>query len=822
MKKIIFLIVGFLFFLFYSCTDQSVVDLNSMDGERVTFHMGVKVSDTNPLQSRASFYEIPSVKDPLWVIVFDEYGYLVELAKATNLKENSDGKIDFDVILQSSLRKRILHFLFGYPNPLQLNHDNESNFIGKLVVDGKRGVYWQRKEVDKLTETSVVDPNDPKNNLLNVPLLRNFAEITIENKDPEHFQLDGYYVIHAINSGTVAPYTNGNFVNYLKGDGSLKSYDELLGEKYTGYLPKDVEYSLFPDNDDQIPWTNTEKNIPPIYSYEHKLTHDTKARKFAILLKGKYRKDTNTNFKDIPLSYYKLDIANYDKGQIILYNILRNFRYKVEITKVHGTGKVTANEAYRHAAQNNISASVALSNLVNISDGEAALFISFIDTVLVTTNPIQLKYKFIEDVKNPNNTNNKSVEFTLKNEEDEIIFDKIDANDQKENDWATLQLVPIQQNVTHPIVQRLVVYEEGHGLSREIRIELRPKLKMEVQCTPNTISSKPNARLKVNIKIPDQLTKRFFPLKFQIDSQATNQQDFLAKYISPHWNDYMSTVLDYSLIPKFKNIPSYYYEKVITYDEYKDLKKTEDGLKRIVTCNFVTTHEDNASIVYVTNKYFTNDSVWFYNDSKQPILEIKPTFIEGNLSPKLYGEGWQFDFNLAVTVPGNYTISSNGTLKFYDETNVKFTDKLSLHLNAGTFPVHCKTQTWDKPPLAYITYDDDPIESPVDLEGDTRTLLRIQTKLDPNSTYQPKDDETIQFHYKKANGYLDKIEDTWENWKKGKDIQRTNLNKEYKFLKWHFQTKPKGFWSPVYQTTEIKSTSAEDITKNVLILNFHK
>lgn len=63
----------------------------------------------------------------------------------------------------------------------------------------------------------------------------------------------------------------------------------------------------------------------------------------------------------------------------------------------------------KEPAKNNLSASVAMKNLLNISNGTGPLFVSFTDTTLVNTDRIYLKYKYIPDIKSPDNTNNGEV-----------------------------------------------------------------------------------------------------------------------------------------------------------------------------------------------------------------------------------------------------------------------------------------------------------------------------------------------------------------------------------------------------------------------------
>lgn len=399
MKKIFGYITILLLLLLQSCNRElSVPTIEGENAQKVTFHMGLNVPDMQTANSR-NFGPMPKLDYSLWIVVFDINGYLVEYAKATNQQAQSDGRVTFDVTLQSSEEKRILHFILGGFPELTLDYGHESTVIGNLQVDNPTDVYWQRRTISKLTQDIVVKE------LQRVPLVRNFAQLGLDASGCANFTLKGYCLVHPALQGTVAPYKPGldvssKFVEYQKAGGIMKDYSELVAEGYRGHVLASTTYEEFPDSP-----TFTDPSSPS-YLYEHR--HEKDAEKvFSVLLKGRYVTDTSD-------SYYKVDLVNTINGIAQTYDIFRNFKYIIKINKVIGSGKATAKEAYENPANNNLSSSVLIKNLNKVSDGTSVIYVSYTDTVLVSTNPVQLKYKFVEDIKKPNITNNKSVKFQWK------------------------------------------------------------------------------------------------------------------------------------------------------------------------------------------------------------------------------------------------------------------------------------------------------------------------------------------------------------------------------------------------------------------------
>ena len=788
MKNILGFIYAFLLCLLPSCTDEFIDEQPEGKGEKVTFRMGVTISDMETMFSRA-LADVPTIDDPLWIVEFDEAGYLVDYAKAVNLAQEKDGSISFDVTLPSSEEKRILHFLLGYDENIHLDFGHESAVIAPLKVTGSQGVYWQRKEVPSLTAEVVEEQ------LRQIPLLRNYAQIEIENQADNNLKLTGYYVVHSAIYGTVSPYNHGKFVDYQRADKTIKTYDELDAEGYEGHVT-DTDCVPFPTNSSQIKWTDPD--VPSCF-YEHK--HSTESKNvFSIILKGKYGTDTKETF-------YKVDLVNFSEGKILSYNLLRNFKYTIHINRVVGPGKETVQEAYENPANNNLSSSVLTRNLLNVSDGESALYVSYTDTLLVSTKEIQLKYKFVNNIQKPDRTGNADVLFTLKPGPDGNIFDRIESNDKARTGWATLKLQPVKMP-NHAIVQSLVVYHKKSGLSREVVFELRPKLHMDVECFPKQVSPVVGSEVKLLIKIPDQLNKNLFPLLFRIEAQEKGNVDFPMQYISPHQNEVIYTVFGNSLVPGFSDTKSFHYEKVLNHEEYVGLKKTDDQTQRIFPCTFVTNKNISASTVYVDNKYFV-DADDFFENSAKPIVPVKMNaqFTKGQ---KVYGKGKTVMLEFTTNMAGEYKITSDGSLNF-ETSSGKILPELVLSVDApGTYSVRCKTLTWNKEAVAVVQHLKS-LQS-VTVRGGERDQLFVKASASSN---QPNENVQVTLDAKVANS-----KKSWSEWKTGTYITASGLNEGSKLNLSFTYVETFLFFKTTYNAKISKT--AGYISENVLSLSFDK
>lgn len=659
MKRFTYILLAFLSLLLVGCQEVDTPQ-DFVEGEEYAFDMNVMLSGMDDIQTRA-FRDNVTDFPPLWLVVFDNNGYFVEAAKATNFSR--EGNVtNFSVVLTATSQPRIVHLLLNYVDDsvsdLGLEYEHENNLIGSMVVSGDRDVYWQRVEVPGgINEASI------NTSMVKVPLLRNFLKIAVHN-NCDYFSLTGFYVMNVPNEGTVAPYVNGEFFDWKES----KTYEELESQGYSGFMPDNVTFKN--QNASNAVWQTA-----PFYLYEKPFnaTAGNAENTLTVLLKGMYK---NGSLKRD--TYYKVDIIYKKDGVNYYYDLIRNFVYNISIDDVTGDGAATPEEAARGAANNNMSSSVNLKDLLNISDGTSALYVSYIDTTLTTTDDVLLKFKYIPNIDNPNNVRNDLVNFTRKSTN---LFENIDFNrtEVDSEGWSTAVLSPKDIVPTAEISEALIVYVEN--LSREVTFRLRPKYDMQVECFPRVIPTISGSDLLVNVKLPNNLNRALFPLDLHLTSVAKVDDGSSLPYISPHKSEYISVELIDGVL---------YFVKDLDYEDYLQLEVDEN--MRVVPLRFITNIEKSASIVFAYNKYFNDANDNFRNTGDSYISHYD--FV----GAKYYGVGNDITFELTVNEPSTYLLSS-------DNLNMN-PEEITLSANSKYSKVY-KTTTWSEKPSVSLAYDYD-------------------------------------------------------------------------------------------------------------------
>lgn len=684
MKRLLYILLCLPLWL--ACTDEHIPASNHEveEGTPVELRMSVALGEMNIASSRAFGDDIADFPS-LWVVAFDKDGYLVEYAKATGLKRLAGGTLhetEFSVILHATSEPRTLHFIANYTDDtknekLNLEYGHESNVIGSLTVSGKHDVYWHRKV---LSEGINTNQTYVAANFRRIPLLRNFAKITVGvDENVTNFTLTGFYVLNVPTSGTVAPYSNGAFVDYMSNEEGkteeAKTYEKLNEENYIGTMPDDVEYG---QNGSSINWvTVTEEEPGSFYMYENTYK-GVENKTTSILIKGKFG-DSSTE------TYYRADLtlSNVATGLSEYYHILRNFYYQLNITSVIAAGKDTPEAAIEAPANNNLSGSVQVQNLSNISNGTAKLEVSYTDMVLVSTDKVTLKYRFLTNVADTTSHANNRVQIY---KPDGTVIDRYtvatsnetykDANGTTNtSSWRVITITPVGTLPASAQKQKITLYDVETKLRREVTYTLRPKLDMVVNCTPK-VESTAGESVVVNICIPNNLNENLFPLEFAIESQTSETSSTLKQYISPNKSEVMSVKTGGSIVTGYEGQRSYQYIKELTYEDYTKLQVV-DG-KRVFPVNFVTNTANSASTVYVDNKYFNKGSDFFVN--------TLPALVD----TEYYGVGKDVFYMYEASAAGTYTLTAtNATFGTSTESEI------SVRLEKDDiYETVLKTTTW--------------------------------------------------------------------------------------------------------------------------------
>lgn len=583
--------------------------------------------------------------ETLHLIVFDENGMLVEVCKAeehgsSDHGDHQGGKL-YSVTLTVTDKPRIIHYIANCPVD-QVVYGHETSVIGNMFVDRNDSEdpqteyevsYWARIEVPHILVEEIEEEqedgtislvDDIKDKFMHVPLLRNYAEITVTQDENKNFKVLGFTVYNLLNRGTVAPYNSNTqeFQSFFERDGETITnylYPEMYKEfQYEGHALTSAKLitDLVTVKDENGNYKVKEFQLgEPFYVYERKVSvmtdEEEKWRESPphIIIKARYSDDGDEVTDSDPIYYYKMDLVYTEKDasgneEIKYYNILRNFMYDFNITEIHDVGYGSWEEAVAGAAGNNISGSSTTSKLTNLSDNEGRLWVSYTDITLVTGESVVFRYKFIPNYYDSTKADYQRVDnskVNFHNIKGDVIKDIEVAETDATDGWREVTIhVYEPSNITRQ--QTLYLKTDNSNLNRQIRHTLRKKLTMEVECTPK-VKEEISQPMQVDIKLPLGMTEDMFPLKLNIET--------LDRTLSPDaTKNTIPVTAGTSIIDRDdrREQLSYYYTVTIpTIDAYKAMVTNEDNMK-VYTTHWRTNMAKNASTIYVDNKYFNQAS----------------------------------------------------------------------------------------------------------------------------------------------------------------------------------------------------------------------
>lgn len=501
----------------------------------------------------------------------------------------------------------------------------------------------------------------------NVPLLRNFAKVSVESTTPQ-LVLDPTTTMAVINKprcGSVAPsLSSGGFVeNYY-----TREYSYLKAN-YDGYSPFDTD--LTNTNPDQVTflpcvtsggvvtggdfmYERPRITSTPSYLIIHGtyyplkdglLLSDWKSASLPENLRYPNNASAWLKSEGVP-GYYKIDFMD-DDGY---YAIFRNFRYHIRITGVSKAGAATPGAAGSTGGTGDISSSTEAQGLVDISDGYGRIAVSYVEMTLVDQHAmIELKYKFIPNaddgdagVDNRLVSEGGPVTITIgdKTGPINVFSDTIDSSipagvdlgttgsggtgkirvlpGNDEEGFRTIRFStnqPSGENKTTQTIRITGQIDEHRTIYREVMYYLMEKQTMTVSCTAdepnidwgsNYVVEKAGEGVNVNIKIPILLPESMFPLVFNIESDELSITPNTTKY--PLEN--LPVESGESICDNKAGKKTFHYVKTLSYSEYQALP---DNNGKTVVCHFKTNKAESASTVYVSNVYFNKGNASFLN-----------------------------------------------------------------------------------------------------------------------------------------------------------------------------------------------------------------
>lgn len=760
MKKLLYAIIAIIALV--SCQEDDMIrNTPNNDGEKVTLNVSLRIPDMQRNESRA-FGETDLnylANCSLQMVIFDGEGYLREVLNPlaadaaagsigiSNITEDvTNGEIDFNVTLSEAVNKRIIHFIVNSPTT-SYEFGDEATLISSLSValndDGSgNDVYWQRVEFP-----NGIDNSDVTKVLMNrIPMIRNFAKITVTN-NAEDFTYQGFSVVNVWNKGTVAPYKGEGLFANLNNNETMQSYEYITTtEKYEGIWPADAE--LVNSNPSDV----SDKTIQtaPFYMYERRNTYvsaDIPAT--YLLVYGTY------GYKNY---WYKLDLV-YDvdaEGAMVTseeqvasgkqyYNILRNFHYAISIDEVTGAGYESPEDAAAHAASNNLSGSIDIRDLTNISDAINRLFVSYTDTTLVDNGTITVRYKYVPssstDAKN--NDDVTITELTGGTEEDCMTsFTKSESND--DDGWRSVSVTFEDIPTDWKVITNTLRFSID-GLSREVDFNLRKKMYMLVECDPMIIPTGTERKVAANILIPIDITGaedpyQFFPIEFLVEAeQMTLSPDVVSNKAGITLSPYeMPVVLGTSIVPG-SNKQTFRYKRTVNNEEYQSLPtkavsvvyngETITGTYKVIPCNFLTNTEISATAVYAQNEYFTLIKEGEFENIIPAISNVEL------VGEQYYGIGKTVTLNITVNEPGTYQVT------FAETGTDGGTATIEVAEGQTTGSVTYPTQSWNGAISATVTSEENETFA---ITGETRNVLKFGA-ISANDN-APNDDTTLNVY----------------------------------------------------------------------------
>lgn len=561
--------ISILFFLILtSCNDQEVISTSSVVSQAGEGYQFTVTIPEPIVATRAMGHELTSIDGkPMHVLVFDENGFFVANQTAENVSYDAEEKKGkYSVSLPPSDRPRILHFVLGNVRyDTYVPDDSEASIFSSLSVSDNEDAYWQRIEVDKITkdeQTGEITSDFPEL----ITLVRNFAQISVES-EANNFRMNGFAIVDARNAGTVAPYTGSGFaqfdLNDVEGNNPYEQFRTLnpgFGGNNAGDREETPETFTFTPEDKYVYERNQDESDNPAY----------------VLIEAYYDNSSTP-------TYYKLDIVSTDDRYITSYlNLYRNFQYTIRIESVGGAGYSTPKEAMEAVASNNLSASVEVSQVNRLDDGNGnELWVSDLNIMLVSTNPHTVNYTYT--------TNNG----TEGNANGEVIVTPSESGREEDYNHAAVQSIVNDGNGTITITpvsplpatiqtQEFVVSTPSH-LSRRVTVHVRQAFVFKAVDCDELVENVIGSGLTLIVQLPENMPTAVFPLELNIEPDKKSIYPDVSMNRIP-----VEEVGNYT----FK------YQATVTYNEYRQ--------NPTLFFHFKTNMVQSATSIRVTNDYFEN------------------------------------------------------------------------------------------------------------------------------------------------------------------------------------------------------------------------
>ena len=631
MKKIFYTIAALTICL-TACQKENSEIVTPQIGDRptVTVPFTVTIPVSQEAITKSEMAEKP-VLDNLYIAVFGESGGMLQQLVPATLVGSSLAAAGYDYRCEYTAELPLyddechLHFIGNYNGDVSnLTFDYEKDFMDKLsmritttsngsysTISSAPGAYWQKVILEDGIKANLVDgafvlDNDTKAKLNPIPLVRNYAKITVSSASSD-FTIDSYALINVPYQGTVAPYhTTTGFDNFYmnigqycgpdKVDGNF--VDDLYSSGYVGYMANND--LIFTGNPGESAAKTQADEDSGLYMYER--TVPTKAgEQTGVIVKLTWANDlasTNPNYEYRGKTYYyKLEILN---GSGEYMPICRNVHYAISLTSLTGEGYPTFAGAFNGPFFGNVSSSIETATLTDINDNLHRIVVNRMDYTSVNgEDDVDIYFQFYPDI-------NASASTLTSNYKAEEIFEVSPYNQAIEsvsavelvndsssswNGWmhvkVTLKEKPTDGSMLRGKLRVQGILGTGVGsLYRDIVFTV-----MSVQDFTSESSTVENGTsVTVNIGIPEGLSYSIFPLQIKIEAQNKN----LTTSSTDLPVGYGPSAFDSS-----KN--SFYFIKTIQYKDYVDTSTGEYVYTTQFPCQFSNTDTSKTLVVNLSD-----------------------------------------------------------------------------------------------------------------------------------------------------------------------------------------------------------------------------
>lgn len=545
MKQIRYMIISLVALLMWSCSAEDV-SVNTQPSGVVDNGDGtltLTVSLDVPGMEIASSRVMGDTPDyaglKLYLLEFNLNGqeplsnFLTNIYQAENETPTGD-EVQFSVKLKKTEDPKVLH-LIAVPKDVDLSIGNqygsEGALIPELTTANGQDAYWQRVEFPKGYSTQGTDgtwmPNaDLSNKLTRVPMIRNFAQISVQNK-AQDFTLKGFAVVNVPQTGTVAPWNSNDmrFPAYLDDSNGQKSYVEM------DYSGQQVNVASL---DRKVSFVEAASS-KYIYERPYSSVYPTQ-----VLIRGSYAGGAET--------YYKIDLGRTDENGIFEhYNLLRNFHYQININEVTAAGYADEQSALNGVVYNNISFDVLTAKMLNISNGKDMLWVNFTTKVITRADDCTFlfAYRYKSDITSSGGGTVQNKLNIIGLEGGDVIASVTELQTPPEGqptDWKYYEITTHTPTAERKM-QSFVVTNPETGLARTINLVLRVPWEIVRDRVfagnynlpeefpdqlegggkfENKVSDAEKKPLTVFFVLPDDLPEAIFPLTFELEADRQN------------------------------------------------------------------------------------------------------------------------------------------------------------------------------------------------------------------------------------------------------------------------------------------------------------